>query len=154
MVKEHDTAVNQVSPENNNTVKEITPDALPSYAKASVKGTFAEEEVQKALRRYLAVPELVTVKEVRKSYKPEGAEVATQKIKVMSGTSIEDAESHELSLVGIELDPVKAVNKKYRIVDYTLGLEANMSGGRFGGYAATGFKLMVTRLEEVKEGGK
>lgn len=146
--------VNQTNNVNNGDINKTAPDALPSYAKASVKGTFAEEEVQKALRRYLAVPELVTVKEVRKSYKPEGADMSTQKIKVMSGTSIEDAESHELSLVGIELDPVKAVNKKYRIVDYTLGLEANMSGGRFGGYAATGFKLMVTRLEEVKEGGK
>lgn len=150
MGRENDTAVNQVNPENNNTVKEIIPDVFPSYAKASVKGTLAKEEVQKALWRYVAIPELVIVKEVRKAYKPEGAEAATQKIKVMSGTSIEDAESHELSLIGIELDPVKAVNKKYRIVDYTLGLEANMSGGRFGGYAATGFKLMVTRLEEVK----
>lgn len=150
MGRENDTAVNQVNPENNNTVKEIILDVLPSYAKASVKGTLAKEEVQKALWRYVAIPELVIVKEVRKAYKPEGAEAATQKIKVMSGTSIEDAESHELSLIGIELDPVKAVNKKYRIVDYTLGLEANMSGGRFGGYAATGFKLMVTRLEEVK----
>lgn len=146
---ENKKPVSQARPEINSTVNEPASDALPSYAKASVKGTLAKEEVQEALRRCVAVPELVTVKEVRKSYKPDGAEAATQKIKVMSGTSIEDAEAHELSLVGIELDPVKAVNKKYRIVDYTLGLEANMSGGRFGGYAATGFKLMVTRLEEV-----
>lgn len=149
MNKENNLTVNQTNTANNN-VNEPASDVLPSYAKASVKGTLAKEEVQEALRRCVAVPDLVTVKEVRKSYKPEGAEAATQKIKVMSGTSIEDAESHELSLVGIELDPVKAVNKKYRIVDYTLGLEANMNGGRFGGYAATGFKLMVTRLEEVK----
>lgn len=135
---------------NNNTINETASDAKPSYAKASVKGTLAEEEVQKALRQCVTVPGQVTVKEVRKSYKPEGADTTTQKIKVMSGTSIENAESHELSLIGIELDLVKAVNKKYRIVDYTLGLEANMNGGRFGGYAATGFKLMVTKLEEVK----
>lgn len=141
--------VNHTNAANNGDINKPASDALPSYAKASVKGTLAKEEVQKALRRCVAIPESVIVKEVRKAYKPEGAEAATQKIKVMSGTSIEDAESHELSLVGIELDPVKAVNKKYRIVDYTLGLEANMSGGRFGGYAATGFKLMVTRLEEV-----
>lgn len=148
-MEENKKNVNQTNSANNN-VNEPASDVLPSYAKASVKGTLAKEEVQEALRRYVAIPELVTVKEVRKAYKPEGADMATQKIKVMSGTSIEDAESHELSLIGIELDPVKAVNKKYRIVDYTLGLEANMSGGRFGGYAATGFKLMVTRLEEVK----
>ena len=64
MGRENDTAVNQVNPENNNTVKEIILDVLPSYAKASVKGTLAKEEVQKALWRYVAIPELVIVKEV------------------------------------------------------------------------------------------
>ncbi len=68
----------------------------------------------------------------------------------MSGTSIEDAVSLDLILVDTELDPKNAVNKKYHIIDYTFALEANMSAGTFGGYAAKGLKLMVTRLEEVK----
>lgn len=68
----------------------------------------------------------------------------------MSGTTIEDAVSHELTLFNTELDPVEAVNKKYRIIEYVFALEANMNAGKFGGYAAKGLKLMVTKLEEVK----
>lgn len=142
--------ISQENPENNNTVSENVLEERPLYSAVSVKGTIAEEKVQKAIRECVSIPKAVIVKEVRKSYKPEGTDTATQKIKVMSGTTIENAASHELTLVGIELDPVEAVNKKYRIVDYTLGLEANMSAGRFNGYSATGLKLMVTKLEEIK----
>ena len=67
----------------------------------------------------------------------------------MSGSSLSDAVTLNLVLVNTELDPVTAVNKWFRLMEYTLALEANMTGGRFGGYSATGFKLLVTKLEEV-----
>ncbi len=66
----------------------------------------------------------------------------------MCGTSLENAFAFELTLVDAELGD-EAINKKYRIVDYTFALEANMAGGKFSGYAAKGLKLMVSKLEEV-----
>lgn len=121
-----------------------------SFTDVSIKELIAKEDVQKAIRHYIAVPDVVTVKKLRKPFKNEEAKTTTQKIGVMSGTTIEDAVSLELTLLDTELDPVEAVNKKYRIIDYMFALEANMSAGKFGGYAATGLKLIVTKLEEVK----
>lgn len=93
----------------------------------------------------------MTVKKVKSPFTNKETKDKTQKIEAISGTTIENAFSCELTLFNTkDLDPVEAVNKKYRIADYTFALEANMSGGKFGGYAATGLKLMVTKLEEVK----
>ena len=116
----------------------------------SIKELIAKEEVQKAFQRYVAVPDIVTIKRLRNPYENKETKIVTQKIEAMTGTTLEDAVSVELTLLNTELDPVKAVNKKYRIIDYTFALEANMKAGKFLGYAAKGLKLMVTRLEEVK----
>lgn len=139
---------NQTKPENNTSGN--MPAAKTNYPDVSVKELLAKQEVQEAIRRYAAVPDVVTVKKLRNPFENEETKTITQKIEVMSGTTIEDAVSLELTLLGTELDPKEAVNKKYRILDYTFALEANMSAGRFGGYAAKGLKLMVTKLEEVK----
>lgn len=122
----------------------------PSYSDVSIKELFAKQEMQEAIRRFVHIPDMVTVKKLRNPFENKETRDKTQKIEVMSGTTIEDAVSFELTLLNTELDPVKAVNKKYRITDYSFALEANMSGGKFGGYAAKGLKLIVTKLEEVK----
>ncbi len=125
-------------------------DMYISPAEIRLKGVLEEDEVQKALRRCFPVPNVVTVKKLRNPYMNEDTKDTTQKIEVMGGTTLEDAVSFEVTLLNTELDPVAAVNKKYRLVDYKFALIANMSGGKFTGYAAKGLKLMVTRLEEVK----
>lgn len=150
MDNENKNTANQVKPENNSTVGGNIPAVKPNYSDVSIKELIAKLEVQEAIRRYAAVPNVVTVKKLRNPFENEETKTTTQKIEVMSGTTIEDAVSLELTLLDIELDPKKAVNKKYRIIDYTFALEANMSKGNFGGYAAKGLKLMVTKLEEVK----
>ena len=125
-------------------------DMYISPAEIRLKGVLEEDEVQKALRRCFPVPNVVTVKKLRNPYMNEDTKDTTQKIEVMGGTTLEDAVSFEVTLLNTELDPVAAVNKKYRLVDYKFALIANMSGGKFTGYAAKGLKLMVTRLEEAK----
>lgn len=152
MNKENNITVNQAGTENNSITSGSIPvvDEKQDYAKVSLKELIAKPEVQKALRRYTAAPDEVIIKELRNPFENEDIKTVTQKVKVMSGTTLEDAVTHELTLVGTTLDPKAAVNKKYRIIDYTFALEANMSAGKFGGYAAKGLKLMVTKLEEVK----
>lgn len=147
---ENKNTLNQAQPENNVTVSGNIPAEKTSYPDVSLKGLVAEKEVQEAFRRYVSIPDKFTVKKLKNPFENKETKDKTQKIEVMSGTTIEDAAAYEMTLLNIELDPVKAVNKKYRIIDYTFALEANMSGGKFGGYAATGLKLVVTKLEEVK----
>ena len=144
------TTENQVKPANNDTISGNIPAEKTSYPDVGLKGLIAENDVQEAFRRYVSIPEKFTVKKLKEPFKNKETKDKTQKIEVMSGTTIEDAAAYEMTLLNIELDPVKAVNKKYRIIDYTFALEANMSGGKFGGYAATGLKLVVTKLVEVK----
>lgn len=119
-----------------------------NYPDVSIKELIAKKEVQEAIQRYVDVPKVVTVKKLKKPFENKETKSSTQKIEAMSGTTIEDAVTHELTLLDTELDPVEAVNKKYRIIEYTFALEANMSAGKFGGYAAKGLKLVVTKLEE------
>ena len=147
---ENKNTANQAQPANNGTVSEIIPAVKTSYPDVSVKGLIAQKEVQEAFRRYISIPDKFTVKKLKEPFKNKETKEKTQKIEVMSGTTIEDAAAYEMTLLNTELDPVKAVNKKYRIIDYAFALEANMSGGKFGGYSATGLKLIVTKLEEVK----
>lgn len=152
MTKVDNYTANQEKPENNNTVNGNIPtvDKKLSSSTVSIKELFAKPEVQEAIRLHVSVPELVTIKELKNPFENKETKTVTQKIKAMSGTTIEDAVSYELTLLDTALDPVAAVNKKYRITDYSFALEANMSGGKFNGYAAKGLKLMVTKLEEVK----
>ncbi len=121
-----------------------------SPAEIRLKGVLEEEEVQKALLRCFPVPKEVIVKKVKNPFENKETKDTTQKIEVMGGTTLEDAISFEVTLLNTALDPVAAVNKKYRLIDYKFAPTANMSGGKFGGYAAKGLKLIVTRLEEVK----
>lgn len=143
---------------NNSTVNENLSDGKPYFFEAGVKGVLATQEAREAIASHVIIPKEFIVKKVKKPFKSEETKDITQKIEVMSGTTIEDAITFEVTLFNTELDPVKAINKKYRVIDYTLGLQATMNKvgkeSRFSGYAATGFKLTVTRLEEVKEGGK
>ena len=141
---------NQALPANNSTATEKISDVKWNHADARIKELLAKEDVKKAILNHVTVPEYVFIKKLKKPYQPEGSKDKTQKLEVMSGTTLMDAVTFELTLLNTELDPVEAVNKKYRIVDYTFALEANMSGGKFVGYAATGLKLVVTKLEEVK----
>lgn len=146
---------NQTDKETNQVIPKINASGdnsavKTSYSDVSIKELVAKKEVQEAIQRYAAVPENMTIKKIRKAFENKETKTITQKIEAMSGTTIEDAVYFELTLLNTELDPVEAVNKKYRILDYMFALDANMSGGKFNGYAATGLKLMVTRLEEVK----
>lgn len=141
---------NATNTTNSGTTNGNPPTAKPDCGDVSIKELIAEEDVQKAIRHHVAVPDVVTVKKVKNAFENKETKTKTQKITVMSGTTIENAVSVDLTLIGTELNPVEAVNKKYRIIEYTFALEANMSAGKFGGYAAKGLKLMVTRLEEVK----
>ncbi|MDE6664003.1 MAG: hypothetical protein K2K46_11785 [Lachnospiraceae bacterium] len=138
--------VNQAQPATNGNI----PAEKTIYSDMSIKELIAKREVQEAIRRYVYIPDIFTVKKLRNPFENKETKDKTQKIDVMSGTTIEDAVSFELTLLNTELNPKEAVNKKYRIIDCTFALEANMSSGKFGGYAAKGLKLMVTKLEEVK----
>ncbi len=154
MNKINDSLSNQETTEKNVPATDTAKGATSLYSSVSIKELMAKAEIQEAIRRYVNVPKVVVVKELRKPFENKETNITTQKVKAMSGTTIEDAATHELTLLGTELPPKESVNKKYRIIDYTLGLEANMSAGKFGGYSATGLKLVVTKLEEIKENEK
>lgn len=150
MSNSNNILVNKENSTNSASVRDNTSAMKTNYSDVSVKGLIAEKEVQEAMRCHVAVPKVVTVKKLKKPFKNEETKATTQKIEALSGTTIEDAVSIELTLLDTELDPVEAVNKKYRILDYMFALDANMNAGKFGGYAAKGLKLMVTKLEELK----
>lgn len=120
------------------------------YTDARVKELLTQPEIQAAMRTHIDVPTLVIVKKVGKP----SMEHHTQRVEGMAGTTLEDAVTINFTITDEShtnfLDPVQAINKKYRIIDYTLGLEANMSGKNFQGYSAVGLKLTVAKLEEVK----
>lgn len=125
-----------------------------NFSNASIKEVIATPVVQSALKTYLREPKEVVIKKVRKPYKPKDADEntpATQKVEAICGTSLMDAEAIEMTLVGIKLDE-QSINHIYRVSEYTYGLIANMVNKNFSGYSATGFKLLVTKLEEVKNG--
>lgn len=143
--------INQAKPETATNKNALTEKL--DFKDASLKELIAKSRVQAALRHYIDVPDEVTVKKLKKPFENKETKEKTQKIEVMSGTTIEDAVAFELTLLNTELDPIAAVNKKFRIVDCTFALTANMKDGKFSGYAASGLKLMVTKLEEVKQRG-
>lgn len=145
---------NMTTPANNSPASGNAFAVKLDFTSVSIKELLAKPEVQEAFRHYIFVPDIVTVKKVRSAFENKETKIKTQKIEIMSGTTIEDAIAFELTLLDTELDPVEAINKKYCIIDYTFALEANMSAGKFSGYAAKGLKLMVTKLEKVKENKK
>jgi len=120
------------------------------YSHASLKDVVAEGVVQKALDECLVVPKTFIVRQAKNPFKNKDTKVTTQKVEGVSGTCIEDAVPFKATLVDTEIDPVEAINKKYRIVEYSFALDAVMDGDKFKGYSATGFKLLITKLEEVK----
>ena len=121
------------------------------FQHASIKELIAMQDVQAAIRQHVSIPGRVLIKEVRNSYLNKETGITTQKVKAVSGTSLLDMVSSELTLVNTELDPVKSINKLYRLVDYTFALDANMDNRQFMGYAAKALRLMVTKLEEITE---
>lgn len=130
-----------------------TIESIPDFSHVSVKETLAKPEVQAVLKKSLNIPQNYVIKKVSKP----STEFHTQKIDALIGTTLEDAQSVKFTILDETdkqfLDPVQAINKKYQIIDYALGLEANMEGKNFQGYSAKGFKLTVYKLEEIK-GGK
>lgn len=131
----------------------VSNETKATCTEASVKTVIADPAVQAALRSCLRMPEQVLVKRVRQPYTPKNAEpgtLPTQKIEGIYGTSMMDADTIELTLVDIELGK-DAINHMYRLVDYTIALNANMADHKFCGYAAKGFKLLVTKIERVDE---
>lgn len=137
-------------------MKEINDKAIETttekilYPNAKVKELLAKPDIQAAMRNHIDVPQFLIVKKVGKP----STEHHTQRVEGIAGTSIENAVAINFTILDeshrIFIDPVKSINKKYRIIDYTLGLDANMSGKSFQGYSATGLKLIVTKIEEVK----
>lgn len=122
-----------------------------TFADTSIKELIANPAIQETLKKLVRIPDKVLVKKVRNSYRPKDADKntpKTQKIEAVYGTSIMDVTTIEMTLVGIELNE-QAINHFFRIVDFSYSLNANMSGGNFLGYAPTGLKLMVTKLQEV-----
>lgn len=154
MNKINDSLSNQETTAKDVPSTDTAKDEIPLYSSVNIKELMAKAEIQEAIRRYVNVPKVVVLKELRSPFENKETHTTTQKIKAISGTTIEDAAAHELTLLGTGLPPKESVNKKYRILDYTLGLEANMSAGKFGGYSTTGLKLVVTKLEEIKENEK
>lgn len=137
---------------DNNTINKEINEIKTLVSEVSLKELIAMLDVQDAIRKHVSVPNPVIVKKVRSPFKNEETGITTQKIEGVSGTSLMDMVSVNLTLVGTELDPVKSINKPYRLVDYTFALDANMAGGKFNGYSAKGFKLLVTKIEEMKGG--
>lgn len=123
----------------------------PSYMDVGIKGLIATPEVQSAFLKHVKVPEKVLLKKLKNPYDDKEKKIKTQKVEAMSGASLTDAVVVSFTLVNTELDPVKSVNHWFRLAEYTFALESSMTGGKFGGYATSGLKLLVTRIEEVKE---
>lgn len=119
--------VNQTQPANSGTVNGKPSDGMPDYPDASIKEVLMKQGVQDAIKRYINVPDTVIIKKIKKVYTDDTTKETTQKVDAIGGTTIDNAFPCELTLLNITLDPVEAVNKKYRIIESTLGLKANMS---------------------------
>ena len=138
---------------NNVSKSNVSNETKATCTEASVKTVIADPAVQAALRSCLRMPEQVLIKRVRQPYTPKNAEpgtLPTQKVEGIYGTSMMDADTIELTLVDIELKQ-DAINHMYRLIDYTIALNANMADHKFCGYSAKGFKLLVNKIERVDE---
>ena len=121
-----------------------------NYRDIKVKELIAIPEIQEIVKRHVEIPHTVLVKKVRSPYVDKKNEITTQKIEAVSGTSILDVVTVDLTLVDCTIDAEKSINRLYHIDEYTLALDANMSGGKFTGYSPVGMKLLVTKFEEVQ----
>jgi len=130
-----------------------TAPAKTLFTESSIKELLAAPDVQDALRRHVTVPDSVILKKVRNPFRNEETGMTTQKVEGVSGTSLMDMVNVNFTLVDAKIDPVDSLNKTFRLAEYSLALDANMAGGRFNGYAAKGLRLLVTRMEEIKEVG-
>lgn len=146
----------QTTPADSGTTGGNTSAERPWFNDVSIKELISVEEVQEAFRRYVNFPDgTFIVKKAKKAYGgTKEIPDKTQKIEVLSGKTLEDAFACELTLLNTEIDPIAAINKKYRLIDYKFALTAIMREGekekKFGGYASSGLRLIVTKLEEVK----
>ncbi|MTB36807.1 hypothetical protein [Streptococcus uberis] len=124
------------------------------YTNVKIKELFANKDIQKVLKELVEVPKIVLIKQVKNPFTNKDTNETTQKIHAVSGTSLTDMIEIDFTIVGNEpLDAVYSINKYYQIDDYTMSMEANMRGGKFNGYSATGLKILVTKLSEVKKTG-
>lgn len=122
-----------------------------NYREVKIKEMIAIPEIQEIIKRHVDIPRTILIKKVRSPYSDKKNNITTQKIEAVSGTSIMDVVTVDLTLVECTIDAEKSINRLYHIDEYTLALDANMSGGKFTGYSPTGLKLLVTKLEEVHE---
>jgi len=136
---------------NQNNTQKIT-EEKPLYSKVSIKTLLSDPDVQAVLTKKVTVPLIVTVQSVKKPFEDNDNKDAPsiQKIHSVAGTSFFDMLEVDFTLVGEKLDGEYAIHKQYRLIDYTFALDANMVGRNFAGYSATGLKLLVTKIEEVK----
>lgn len=118
-----------------------------SINEVRVKELLSDEMVQKAIKDLVLVPNIIIIKQVKKPFTNEETKITTQKISAVSGTTLQDMVSVDFTLVGVTIDPIDSINKEFKIIEYSLALEANMRGGNFNGYSATGLKLMISGIE-------
>ena len=118
-----------------------------SINEVRVKELLSDEMFQKAIKDLVLVPNIIIIKQVKKPFTNEETKITTQKISAVSGTTLQDMVSVDFTLVGVTIDPIDSINKEFKIIEYSLALEANMRGGNFNGYSATGLKLMISGIE-------
>ncbi|QHS02491.1 hypothetical protein [Pediococcus acidilactici] len=123
---------------------------MENYKEVKIKELLADETIQKAIRGKVSVPQTILIKQVKKAYKNEEKNETTQKIHAISGTTLENMVELDFTLINQKLDGVEVINKYFKILDYSFAFEANMRGGNFNGYSATGLKLLVNKLEPVE----
>lgn len=124
-----------------------------NLATASVKDTLAQLDFS----QFLEIPESVVIKDVKTSYKYDDDnkrtnEIAKQTITAIAGTTIDNAYQIVFDYVGQPLndDTIESVlDTRLAIKQSHVSLVANMVKGRFNGYSATGFKLVVTELAPI-----
>lgn len=58
---------------------------------------------------------------------------------------------YKVKVAFLQMNRLILNNLPFKIVDYNFTLNANMRGGDFNGYSATGLKLLVTKIEPVEE---
>lgn len=144
--------INETKPEvNPKNTPQIT-EEKPLYTKVSVKTLLSDPDIQAVITQKVQVPLVVTIQSVKKPFEDkENKDAPTvQKIHSVAGTSFLDMIEVDFTLVGTTVDAEYAIHRQYRLVDYTFALDANMVGRNFAGYSATGLKLLVTKIEELK----
>lgn len=124
------------------------------YKNVKVKEMMALPALQKVIDEYVDFPKKVLIKQVREPYKNKDTKETTQKVHAVAGKTLIDVLELDLVLLECSIDPEEAINKEYMIQEYRLALDANMNKGNFQGYAPTGLKIIVTKLEEIKVGEK